>query len=415
MTNQSLESWLKHIESFHPAEIELGLERIQLIAAKLSLLDLSGKKIIVGGTNGKGSCVAMLEAFALANDITVGVYTSPHLVTFNERIRLNGNIVKDSLLIEAFEAIEKVRGEDPLTFFEFTTLAALWCFKVNLPELIVLEVGLGGRLDAVNIIEPDVSVITTIDLDHTDWLGNTLEKVAAEKSGIARDDKTTYVGDRKSLQLLQSIKGKQNVDWQLVKLAGENTLKQIQSSDVNCYRLLAQNVLLARDAFQNCFSLASTSLQKAFSRLRIKGRFEVLPLAQSTIVDVAHNPQSARNLISQVKEYIEEKGHNNPNQRRVIAICGMMGDKAVGEVLEIMDPIVSFWSFVELDMPRAISPDNLKVIYQAQGLTSPVQCYSSVHSAYKAVVETAGENDLILVFGSFITVANMLQYTQTHD
>jgi len=405
MKSKTLSEWLTHIESFHPAEIELGLERVRAIATKLQLLTFAGKVIIVGGTNGKGSCVAVLESLARAQGLSTGVYTSPHLLKFNERIRLNGNDVKESQLVAAFESIEAIRDNQPLTFFEFTTLAALSVFQQAQPDLIVLEVGLGGRLDAVNITEPDLSIITTIAIDHTDWLGDSLEKIAFEKAGIARQGKITLTGDTKSYTLLKAQANTQKVDLRQVNLFNDSFDREIEEPKHNPYRLLKQNILLAKEAFELLFPGHIINLRKVLQNVDIKGRFQELKLPVTTIVDVAHNPQSAQNLVVQIASY-----KRSQQNARVYAICGMMADKAIIDVLTIMDEVIDEWRFVDLDLPRAIKAEDLADLYARSQLTKPTEIAVNVESAYQNCASKCTAMDMILVFGSFITVADMLQY-----
>ncbi len=412
-----LSDWLTHIESFHPSEIELGLERIKLVAQKLDLLTIANKVILVTGTNGKGSCVAMLESLSLSQGKKVGCYTSPHLLDFNERIRINGENVSDESLVQAFKEIEKMRGEITLTFFEFTTLAAFILFKSTPLDIVILEIGLGGRHDATNIIEPDISVITTIDIDHVSWLGHDLESIAYEKGGIIRQGKSCFTGDLRSFNLLNKVLPEFKNEIQLIAQATESIAELLNNNQINQYHLLEQNILLAVNAFERCFgqSLSVTDISKALSTFHINGRFQKLSINPTTIIDVAHNPQSARNLIKQVIQYKKEF-----NIESISAICGMMADKAINEVLNIMDPVIDQWCFVDLDLARAIKADGLEKIYlesfsnNSQSEMLSPQCFKTVKLAHQWInshLDAENTNKhLILVFGSFITVANMLQY-----
>lgn len=403
MNKTNLDDWLLHIESFNPNEIDLGLSRIKQVAGKFDLLTFPGKVVLVGGTNGKGSCVASLEAMALHHGLNVGCYTSPHLVHFNERIRINGKQANDQLLIQAFNQIEANRDRVSLTFFEFTTLVALWIFKQSSLDLLVLEVGLGGRLDAVNIVEPDCSVITTIDYDHSDWLGDSLTAIAKEKAGITRTGKNTFVGDIRSLKLLkETLLSDDNLT--LAKIDSDQDKRAIKDCKINPYRLLEQNIALAKQTFESLFSL-STPLHQVLPKIKISGRFQSINLAVPTVLDVAHNPQAAKNLGQQLKTYTEEN-----NTQKVYAVCGMMADKAISEVLSVLEPLVSEWYFADLQIGRASTAEELLALYRQNHVSKSAFSFASVKLAYDAISKKACCNDLILVFGSFITVANMLQY-----
>lgn len=408
MDNNNLSDWLVKIESFNPNEIELGLSRIRQVAEEMQLLQFAGKVVLVGGTNGKGSCVATLEAMALQHNLEVGCYTSPHLINFNERIRINGEQVSDQLLVEAFNEVEAVRKQVALTFFEFTTLVALWIFQRQKLDLIVLEVGLGGRLDAVNIVEPDTSIITTIDFDHSDWLGDSLPQIAREKAGIIRTGQTAFVGDEKSFQLLSKVEHIELAYLQLINVDVDEQMKAdrsvINDNTLNPFQLLPQNILLAKQAFEFLFKLP-VKLADVLPRIKIAGRFQLLNLPLPTIVDVAHNPQATENLVSQVKNRMMQTG-----AQKCFVICGMMADKAVEQVLSILDPAVDEWLFVDLPGERAIGAEALISIYQQVNSAKPALSFASVNLAYDNLRNKATSQDMILVFGSFITVSNMLQY-----
>ena len=409
MDNNNLSDWLVKIESFNPNEIELGLSRIRQVAEEMQLLDFAGKVVLVGGTNGKGSCVATLEAIALQQNLNVGCYTSPHLINFNERVRINGEQVSDQLLVEAFNEVESVRKQVALTFFEFTTLVALWIFQQQELDLIVLEVGLGGRLDAVNIVEPNTSIVTTIDFDHSDWLGDSLQQIAREKAGIIRPGQTAFVGDEKSYQLLSKVEHINLASLQLISVdAVDEQMKAdrsvIDDISLNPFQLLPQNILLAKQAFEFLFELP-VKLTDVLPKIKIAGRCQLLDLPLPTIVDVAHNPQAAGNLVGQIKNRMMQTG-----AQKCFAICGMMADKAVEEVLSILDPVVDEWLFVDLPGERAIDAEALLNIYQQVNSAKPALSFASVKLAYDNLRIKATSQDMILVFGSFITVSNMLQY-----
>lgn len=413
MNSESLDDWLIYIESFNPKEIELGLSRIKQVAVSLDCLSLDSKVVLIAGTNGKGSCVATLESIALNQGKSVACYTSPHLLAFNERIRFNGKNASDHELVTAFQAIEAQRQNTPLTFFEFTTLAALLIFKQHQPELVILEVGLGGRQDATNVIDPDVSVITTVALDHTDWLGDTLEAIAYEKGGIIRPGKPAIVGDTETFNLLNKVLPEHSAELVLISDAAHSAF--LRDIRVNPYCLLEQNLLLAKMAFEKAFDYSLTEINfiESIKSICLEGRFQQIEgLDPVTIVDVAHNPQSAENLLRQLSGYVKAN-----SVKRVTAILGMMADKSVMDVIKILDPLVNDWCFVDLDNQRSISSQGLKQEYRRleQSSKSTSNCFDSVKLAYQWFIQKNNSkraDELLVVFGSFITVANMLQYAK---
>lgn len=404
----NLPQWLEKIEAFHPDEIKLGIERISALANRLDLLSLNSKIITVGGTNGKGSCVATLESCALQSNLKVGCYTSPHLLRFNERIRINGCDVDDSLIVEAFEVIENARlglseidnSSLAITFFEYTTLAALLVFKKAKLDLIVLEVGLGGRLDAVNILNPDVAIVTTIARDHESWLGSDLKQIAFEKSGIFRTGITNYVGDNKSLDLILNARPQFRSH---IERSCESIFTKLSPliSDflINPRQLLRQNVALALSAFKQLFErkFENLDLVNTIKNIELKGRLQVICNKPLIILDVAHNEQAAHNLALQLNA--------NPCSGKRFAICGMMADKSITEFLLALDEAIDEWMFVNLPIARAVSAAELVTIAQGANLKGDVQLHESVLSAWKAVEQKIEEGDQLVILGSFITVA----------
>ena len=410
METKNLADWLNHIESFHVNEISLGLDRIQKVAQNLDLLQHTAKVILVAGTNGKGSTCAMLESISKEAGISFGCYTSPHLLQFNERIKVQGVAVDDALLVAAFTAIEQGRDDIPLTFFEFTTLAALYIFKSQKLDLCILEVGLGGRLDAVNIVEPDVSIITTIALDHADWLGDSLEAIAFEKSGILRKGVPGFCGDSRSYQLVKEARPDIGSELCLVKQPDTDGASIIGDQAINQYNIHRQNIMLATQAFERLFETSQWNFKKALAHIEFDGRFQKLEIKPTTLVDVAHNPQAARNLNELLTNYRKVN-----SIEKVIAICGMMADKSIQETLEQIDPCIDEWRFVDFESSRAIGGQKLLTTYnQSKSPNKPAECYPSVATAFQPIAAKESEDStLVMVFGSFITVANMLQYANS--
>lgn len=421
MKQQDLNYWLTHIESFNVNEIELGLERIKTVALRLDIVKQAAKIITVAGTNGKGSCVAGIESLALISDISVGCYTSPHLLKFNERIRVDGEMIDDISLINAFELIETVREGTPLTFFEYTTLACLIIFKSKKLDLLVLEVGLGGRLDAVNIIDPDVAIVTTIDNDHESWLGTDLSQIAFEKSAIFRKNSINLVGDEKSMTLIDCVRSENDLSVQLVSEISRYEkvfsllVLQLLDRSINPNYLISQNIQLSLVAFDSLFKINfhNFDLSIFIKKIKLNGRFQQLASNPITIVDVGHNPQAALNLVKNIVA-------QDTNGSRY-AICGMMKDKAILSFLEPLTALIDHWFFVDLPIDRAAKGDDLLTYYQQINSKLTTVSSSSVKQAtteiavsvavaYQNILAQCKPNDQIYVFGSFITVAELLHY-----
>jgi dihydrofolate synthase/folylpolyglutamate synthase len=417
---KKLENWLKIIESYHPNEIELGLSRVKQLAHKMGLLTPKSRIILVGGTNGKGSCVAVLESLALQTSLTIGCYTSPHLLTFNERIRINGHNISDCHLNKAFDAIQDVRQslskqESALTFFEFTTIAALYLFKQAQCELIVLEIGLGGRLDAVNIIEPDVAIITTIAMDHTDWLGDSLDKIAQEKGAIFRERSLNLVGDLASKQLIEKNAITQSITCFLPTSIKKKWKPIIHSLDNNPYQLKTQNIALALTSFMHLMpQLCPTEKQRSFKTKNISsllrhihffGRFQRIQKKPMIILDVAHNPQAAHHLQQQFKR-VECVGQR-------IALCGLMGNKATDEYITILNDRIDQWYFVDLTHSRGESALTLLMIanhlWHSNTKKTPHRAFKCMFEACQSIQEHITQHDHLYVIGSFITVSDYLK------
>jgi dihydrofolate synthase/folylpolyglutamate synthase len=320
------------------------------------------------------------------------------------------------MLVEAFRKIEMVRNKIALTFFEFTTLAALIIFQQSDLELLVLEIGLGGRLDAVNMVEPSVSILTCIDFDHQSWLGHEITQIAYEKAGIYRKNGINLIGDSVSLGYLQDVEEGLSILPELVTpqtlQKGQKELQQaVASRKTNPYQLLFQNVNLACVAFSRLFrdKFEQVDLTGAISNIELNGRFQRLKMQPSVILDVGHNVQAARNLVKQVAT-IQQKG-------RLIVICGMMADKSISDVIDVMDPIVDQWYFVDLPIDRAATAEKLYDTYLSGSIsvaTRQQKChqFESVSQAYDKIKLNSNERDVILVFGSFVTVAQMMDYVK---
>lgn len=418
----SLAEWLTYLESIHHTTIDLGLDRIKTVADRLNLAHWNSVKIIVAGTNGKGSTCAMLESIYLAAGYKVGMYTSPHLVHFNERIRINGEYASDEAIVAKLHQIEQVRGEISLSFFEYTTLAAFLLFQEAGLDVSILEVGLGGRLDAVNIIDADCSIVTTVDIDHVDWLGDTREAIGWEKAHVYRKDKPAICSDPQPPESL--VKYAQDIganlwlfgrdfnydgdkqQWAFASRIGrKNALAYPALRGAN-QLLNASAALAAIDALRPLLAVPLQSVREGLLRVNLPGRFQILPGQPTTIFDVAHNPHAAAVL-----------SHNLQSMSYfpyTYAVLGMLKDKDAEEVIKKFQGIVDHWYLCDLSGPRGRQARELADIIEQQipkdkeGLPT-VTLFADPVTAFKAARDKASLEDRIVVFGSFLTVSAVLE------
>lgn len=410
--SQSLADWLCYLEKIHPTTIDLGLARVSEVAERLKLRKMPAPVVTVGGTNGKGTTCAMIEAIYRAAGQRVAVYSSPHLLHYNERVRIDGKDVEDALLCRAFAAVEAARGHISLTFFEFGTLAALWIFAETRPDLILLEVGLGGRLDATNLVESDVAVVTTIALDHCDWLGDTREAIASEKAGIMRRGKPAISGEPNPPVTLQQraeaigacfYQVGRDFSRQESGRHEEGGLWRFEGLGVSWEQLPHPALPLdnAVTALAVCALLPSRppieAIRQGLASARLAGRLQPLRQDPEVLVDVAHNPHSAEYLAAQLAK--------RPKHGRTLAVCGMLKDKDIAHTLQAMLPHVDGWYLADLDGPRGAKAGELAAFLPPG---SESGCFDSVAAAYKAALSAAQRGDLVLVFGSFYTVAGVM-------
>jgi dihydrofolate synthase/folylpolyglutamate synthase len=415
-TSRDLQSWLQWLEKLHPSTIDLGLERVQQVWQRMRLDFGATQIVIVGGTNGKGSTVTMLSNILLAAGHTVGAYTSPHLLRYNERVCVNGKPAHDDALCTAFAAIEAVRGEVSLTYFEFGTLAALHYFASCQPDFMILEVGLGGRLDAVNIMEPDVSILTNVALDHMDWLGTTREQIGFEKAGIFRKSKFAIYGERDmpdsvrehaqkiGARMLHNTEHYQwqsegeEWSWQGLSAAGEHVtmsaLPQVPFPLDNAAAVI-QALQCLRGQFLPAHireGLATTSLAGRFQRVQYQGH--------TVILDVAHNPHAAANLVRNIQTRLAGC--------KVQLVLGMLVDKDSASVVQLLAPVVAQIHAATLHGERGSSAKILYNHAHQAGMLS-VTCHETVASAFAAACAAAGADGVVVVTGSFFTVAAVLE------
>lgn len=413
MKFQSLAAWLEWQASLSPRAIDLGLERVRLVWERLGSPPLDAAVITVAGTNGKGSSVAFAEAILQAAGYRTGCYTSPHLLHYNERIRIDQAAVDDALICAAFERIEQVRADVPLTYFEYGTLAALCIFSDARLDAVVLEVGLGGRLDAVNLIDPDVALITSIGLDHQDWLGDDLETIGAEKAGILRAGRPAVFSGRAMPASIRSYADRigarlyvAGADYRIERraegwalLSGDRARRALPQPGMRGGIQIdnAAGVLVALDCLSERLPLDQRAVRAGLLSARVPGRFDVRPGRPSWILDVAHNPQAAAALNEMLGDYY--------TRGRTIAVCGMLQDKDAAGVAMALAGRFDAWYLVDLSaQPRGLTAERLADRVRPVLAQTPLTIGTGVGDTLAAIAADAGEDDLVVVFGSFLTV-----------
>jgi dihydrofolate synthase/folylpolyglutamate synthase len=419
----ALADWLARIERLHSQGIALGLERVREVAARMRL-QVPGTTIVVAGTNGKGSTCAMLESILLAAGYRVGCYTSPHLVRFNERARLAGQPATDAQLVEQFEAVEAARGDVPLTYFEFSTLAILRLFQQAAPDALVLEIGLGGRLDAVNIVDADCAIVTCVDIDHAAFLGDTREQIGWEKAHVYRTGRPAICTDPVPPQSLIDhateigadlrrfgVDFNYSGDRQQWGFAGRgqrrNSLGYPALRGAN-QLLNASGVLAALEALRDRLPVSAQAVRQGFATVELPGRFQVLAGQPAVVLDVAHNPHAVAHLAANLD--------NMGFFPFTYAVFGMLADKDIAAAIAHLRGRVDHWLCVDLPGPRAARAADLARLLHEAGIAPgqgedaerTISCHASPREGLAAARERAGDNDRIVVFGSFLTVADVL-------
>ncbi|KUZ70766.1 bifunctional folylpolyglutamate synthase/dihydrofolate synthase [Burkholderia ubonensis] len=433
-TFPTLDAWLSHLERAHPVGIDMGLTRIGQVKAALGL-EFACPVITVGGTNGKGSTCAFLETILVRAGYKVGCHTSPHLLAFNERARVNGETVADDALLPHFEAVEAARTSLPepvsLTYFEFTTLAILHLFAARGLDAVILEVGLGGRLDAVNIIDTDCAIVTSIDIDHTEYLGDTREKIAFEKAGIFRPGKPAICGDPAVPQTLIDHADAIGADLWLVgrdfRYEAQPGAERQQWSYLGrdkrypalAYPALrganqlinASAALAALESLRAVLPVSAQDIRLGLANVELPGRFQVLPGKPAIVLDVAHNPHAAAVLAQNLG--------NMGFFPYTYAVFGAMHDKDIDGVLRHLKGEIDHWCVTDLPLPRAASAEQLEAALRHAGVEdgpdSSVTRHASPADAFRDALKRASENDRIVVFGSFHTVAGVMAYRKSQQ
>lgn len=415
----TLADWLAHCERLHPATIDLSLDRVRLMRERLAL-EFTAPVFTVAGTNGKGSTCAMLEAILRQAGYRVGVYTSPHLLSFEERCRVDAHVVDAAELVPHFEAVEAVRGDVSLTYFEFTTLAILRLLSQATLDAVVLEVGLGGRLDAVNVIDADCALITSIALDHVDYLGPDREAIGREKAGILRRGRAAIVADPQPPASVIDRAREIGADLRCLGRDYRYTGDAQQWSwrgrgkrfDALAYPALrganqllnAAGALAALEALHERLPVTAQAVRRGLASLDLPGRFQIVPGQPVLVLDVAHNPHA----VAALAHSLDQMGFFP----RTHAVFGAMADKDLEGVLHPMLPLVDAWHLTDLPTARAASARELEfVLSRLQGARAATrQCHAGPGAALDAAVATADPADRIVVFGSFYTVGGVLEH-----
>ncbi|HET7569388.1 MAG TPA: bifunctional tetrahydrofolate synthase/dihydrofolate synthase [Gammaproteobacteria bacterium] len=417
MRFETLSQWLDWQSGLHPTAINLGLDRVAAVAARLTPRPETTRVITVGGTNGKGSCVRYLESILQAAGYRVGAYTSPHLERYNERVRINGAEADDATLCAAFERVDRARNDISLTYFEFGTLAALDIFWRAQLDVAVLEVGLGGRLDAVNIVDADCAIVTNIALDHMEWLGPDRESIGREKAGIYRAARPAICADRDPpaslLAQAEAIGADlrligRDFDWQPEKRGWHFGSPQVDWSGLPPQPMPgphqlddASAALAALEALNQSLPIKVEAIRAGIAAASLPGRFETLPGEPATILDVAHNPAAARALASSLER--------SRGAGRTLAVLGILRDKAADEVAAALAPQVDYWYLADLGGPRGLEAAALQARTAATTAANS-SLAGTPWQAWQQANAVAQAGDRIVVCGSFLTVAEVREH-----
>lgn len=415
---QTLAEWLAYQETLHPKVIDLGLGRIREVLGRLNLERSGAYVISIAGTNGKGSSVAMLDTILRASGFRVGTYTSPHILRYNERISIDGRAVDDDALVSAFQRIEAAREDLSLSFFEFGTLAALILFSEQNLDFHLLEVGLGGRLDAVNVVDADLALIASIDIDHQEWLGDSRSAIGLEKAGILRPSRPAVIADRsipeeviRYAEGLGALIYRSGIEFDFER--GEGTWSwrsgEVSLGSLPPPALQGDHQYLNAAAVLQCLSLlpdalrpSPANIKEGLQGVRLKGRFQLFEGDIPVLLDVAHNPQAVRVL----GEYLDAH-HRDKVVRAVFAV---MRDKDIAAIARIMSPRIHSWYIAPLNMTRAATPVELAEILHNAGAEKVFWGYSDLREVVRRSLEASDTGDLVVVFGSFFLVSDYLAW-----
>ena len=409
--------WLEWQQTVHPLNIDFKLERILSVYEKLDIPKIAKKIITVAGTNGKGSTVSFLESILCKNNLKVGTFTSPHILKYNERIKINGKDIDDESLLNVFELIDEKRGNTTLTYFEFATLSAFYLFSKADLDVAVLEVGLGGRLDATNIIDSDISIITSIGIDHTEFLGDTIDSIALEKAGVMRSFKKCIFAQENPPSVLYKYSKNRSVNllthnndytitrysdsWSIVSKAMEiHDIPNLKMIGDYQYNYAAAAVIALDDILPEALSNQEL-LRNALCDTTIPGRFQYLQHSPDIILDVAHNEDAAKSLATNIKRL---------DYKTIHVVLGILADKDVYSIVKPFSLLVDHWHIGTIGSERGMNAEEIK--FRIKSLFKnkfSIQTYNSVTAAYNGAIYQQDDNTLILVYGSFYTVSEALQ------
>jgi dihydrofolate synthase/folylpolyglutamate synthase len=424
---KNLAEWLSYIESLHPKSIAMGLDRVKQMMNRLELQP-KFTIITVAGTNGKGSTCAMLEQIYTNAGYRVGCYTSPHLLRYNERVRINKQEASDEALCAAFAAVDEGRvsaNNDviSLTYFEVGTLAAMWHFMQTGVDVAILEIGLGGRLDAVNAFEPNCSIVTSVDLDHQEFLGNTRESIGFEKAGVYRQFLPAICGDISPPASLVAFAREVEADFKRINqdfnfaLVGVDSWRYFSGSVAytlpipalrGTYQLNnASCAVAAVESLQSCLPVTEAHISSAMRQVSLAGRFQTVSNSPHIILDVAHNPHAARALATNLNAIRAAKS-------QTVAVFAMLADKDIQGVVQAVKDEIDIWYVAGIDNVRGASADDLAAIVSETEPNAKLQIFPNANIAYQQACIDVGENDKIIVFGSFYTVASVMQSFLAH-
>ena len=413
----TVNEWLDWQQTVHPLNIDFKLERILSVYEKLNISSIAKKVITVAGTNGKGSTVSFLESILSNTNYNVGTFTSPHILKYNERIKINQKEIDDESLLDVFELIDKKRGSTTLTYFEFATLSAFYLFSKSNLDVAVLEVGLGGRLDATNIIDSDISIITSIGIDHTEFLGSTIDSIALEKAGVMRPfKKSIFAQDKPPAALFQYAKNNSvnllvhNNDYSVTRNAKTWSIKSKKITIENIpnlkmigdyqYNYAAASTMALAEILPECIS-DDNQTKEALCNTQISGRFQYLKKSPDIILDVAHNEDASKSLARNIK---------NIGYKKIIAVLGILADKDVYSIVEPFSSFINHWHVGTIDSERGMNSDEIK--YRINSLfknSLSISTYSSISSAFISAINSQDKDTLILAYGSFYTVSEVLK------
>jgi dihydrofolate synthase/folylpolyglutamate synthase len=421
LTSRSLDDWLAYISAQHPSTIALGLDRVRAVWDRMVTPAQAGAQfptvITVGGTNGKGSTCAFLERILLECGYRVGLYTSPHILRYNERVRVQGEEVDDAALVRSFEKVEQARGDTPLTYFEYGTLGAFAVFAESKLDAMILEVGLGGRLDAVNVVDADVAIVASVDLDHQAFLGNDRESIGFEKAGIFRAGRPAIFGDvdppARLVAHAQEIGARLQVlgrdfrfeagerQWDFIGARGAKRALPMPALRGRWQLKNASSVLAALDELQERLPVSLGEVKRGLTNVRLAGRLQVLPGRPVIVLDVGHNPHAARALA----DALGDMGFFESTR----AVFAMLADKDIGGVIDALRHRIDAWYVAAADADRAAPAATVAQLLADRGLAGVTRTFATVPLALESARREAGPNDRILVFGSFYTVAEALR------